>query len=488
MKKTISAVIILFALSGHIYAAPVAAVSGINGSSERSVLIAGLLEHHLLEITKKYGFSIIQPEVINRELKKFNCLEEKCILGFASDAGIDLLFTGGIADTKDNLSIKLSAYGTGFPFNGRVIYSRRINLPLDIPINTREFSLICEEQAAGFIASVLKTFQHRVKVKSSGGKFILDSETVVSGKFRVYSTQKSGAVKDSGDVEIEANVLGSYAEQFPGSGFILVPYREKSAEIEKYYHQRKREIVFGKNSLYDTLFLFSAIPFASSTMPLSSPVLGYYMNDDWSGLGLWMINISPYLYIEAAGFLNSPKRLKEQKKDISRNESTMNMFAWYMLAAGGMPLFIDSYSHNYLHHASYFSEKNLMLGNTATAAMLSLTSNGAGHFYRGDRFWGYFYFHLNNSLLFMTLREFTADQRYNETTGSYTKGKTDKSRRNLFVSLFALSKALETIHATLSDDKISSGEITDEYILPSPFFTLDTEGNPVLGASMTLKF
>lgn len=489
MNKRIIIALLFFLISRQLYAAPVAAVSGIAANNERANVIAGILEYHLLETSKKNGFNIIQPDIINRELKKFSCVEEKCVLNFSVDAGINLLFTGSVTDNRSYMIIRLVSYGIDFPFNRRVIITREIKLMLDIPVNSREFSLICEEQAARFISETLKSFQYPVRIVIKNSKHVIDSDVKISGRFTVYSMNSSGTVKPSGEIEISDNQIVSSNNSFtPGESFILQSFRDKSELIDTYYPKRKREIVFDKTSLYDTLFLFAVIPFASATMPVSSPYLGYYMHNDWSGLGLWMVNVTPYLYLEARGFINSPDRLKGKKRDISRNDRAVHMFGWYMLAAGGMPLFIDSYSHNYLHHASYFSEKNLMLGNNATAAMLSLTSNGAGHFYRGNRFWGYFYFHLNNSLLFMTLREFSVPEKYNESTRKYTSGTTDSKRRNWFIAGFALSKAIETVHACVSDDNISSGEIIDEYILPTPYFTLDLNGNPVFGASAFIKF
>ncbi len=489
MKNKILLILILLTLSRYLYSSPMAGVSRITGNNERASAIAKILEQHILEILKNNTFSTIPPEIINRELTKFNCIEEKCVLRFAEDADIDMLVTGTVSDNKNSIVIKLEAYGINVPFNKRIINRYEVKIPMDVTIAAREFSLLGEEHAAEFIARALKIFLYPVTVKPAGDKFVLADNLKINGKFIVYSKDKEGSISEIGEAVItDGNLSLTRGENFKAESFILLPYKDKSIEIQKYYTEQKRKIVFEKTSLYDTLFMFAVIPVASASMPFSSPFLGYYMNNDWSGLGLWMVNAPPYLYIEARGFLNSPEILKEKNQNITRDDRAMNYFAWYMLCAGGMPLFIDSYASGYMHRASYFTGKNELLGNTATAAMLSLTSNGAGHFYRGDRFWGYFYFHLNNTLLYMTLREFSVPEYYDEGLHTYTKGKTDKNRCIAFTSIFALSKTVEVIHAIMEKENLSSGEVTDEYIIPGPLFTIDEKGNPVVGVGVTLNF
>ncbi len=489
MKNKLLLIIILLTMSRLLNAAPIAAVSGISGNTERATTIASILEQHIIEIFKANSFSTIPPEIISRELTKFNCIEEKCVLKFAEDADIDILITGTVTDKNKTIVIKLESYGINIPFNKRIINKYEVKIPLNINITSREFSLLGEEHAAEFISKTLGVFLYPVDIKASEDKFILTDNLKISGRFIIYSKNKDGSIVDKGEADIVEGNLSVIRGEVPAAGsFIMLPYKEKSKEIHIYYTGRKREIVFEKKSLYDTLFMFAVIPVASASMPLSSPFLGYYSNNDWVGLGLWMINAPPYIYMEARGFLNSPEILKEKNKSITRDDRAMNYFAWYMLCAGGMPLFIDSYTSGYLNNASYFTGNNELLGNTATAAMLSLTSNGAGHFYRGNRYWGYFYFHLNNILLYMTLREFSTPEYYDETTNTYTKGSTNRNRAIAFCSLFALSKTVEVIHAIIGKENISNGEVIDEYVIPAPLFSLDDKGKPVYGASVTFKF
>jgi len=489
MKNKIFLIIIFLNLYGLLSSAPLAGVSGISSNTERSATLALVLEKHILEILKKNSFSIIEPEIISRELTKFNCTEEKCILKFSEDADIDLILSGTVTDNKKFIMIKLEAYGIKIPYNKRVINKYEVKIPMDVSINSREFSLISEEHAAEFISRTLNKFQTPVIIKKIENKYILSDDMKISGKFRIYSTDSNGIIKDQGEVNIAEGIISTADLNIPDNEyFILLPFKDQSRDIAEFYKTRKNEIVFGKTSFYDTLFILAVIPAASASMPLSSPMLGYYMNEDWAGLGLWMLNAPPYLYLEARGFLNTPENLKKNHKDISRDDRAINYFAWYMLVAGGMPLFIDSYNYNYLHQASYFTGNNQLLGNTTTAALLSLTSNGAGLFYRGSREWGYFYFHLNNILLYMTMREFSTPEYYDEASNSYKKGSSNKNRGITYASIFAFSKSIEIIHSIFTKENISSGEVTDDYVIPAPLFTLDERGNPTFGVSLTLKF
>jgi len=488
MKKKVFLTLIVIALCRVLHASPMAAVSGITGNTQRASALSLVLEQHIVEILKKNSFSTIDPEIVHRELVKFSCIEEKCVLQFAENAEINLLISGTVTDREKFIIIKLEAFGINIPFNKRIINKYEIKIPMDVKINSREFSFISEEHAAQFLAATLNNFLYPVVIKSSADSFVLSDNLKISGVFKFYSKDKINSFKESGETEISEGRLTVIRGKISGDNFILIPFKNKSKEIDEFYRAQKRKAVFRETSLYDTLFLFAVTPIASASMPFSSPYLGYYINSDWAGLGLWALNAPPYIYMELRGFLNSPERLKRKKENISRDDRAMNYFAWYMLCSGGMPLFIDSYTSDYIHRLSYFTGNNELLGNSATAAMFSLTSNGAGLFYRGERFWGYFYFHLNNILLYMTLREFSAPEYYNGASGTYTKGNTDRNRAITYCSIFALSKTVELIHSVTSRENISSGEIIDQYVIPGPLFTLDEKGNPVYGINVTLKF
>ena len=341
--------IITLLLTSSLYAYPVAGVSTILSNTERGYYIASLIEQHLLDILKKNNFDTILPEIISRELTKFNCLEEKCILNFAESADIDLIIYGTVIDKRNSIELKLQAYGINTPFNKRIINRYEIKLPFNTNINSgqKEFSLMGEEHAAKFLSKTLNAFVYPVNIKNEKDEFILSYNSYnsynqkISGKYTIYSKDQNNVIQKIGEADITDNILKNIKGAINKESFILVPYKDKSNEISDYYDNRKREIVFEKTSVYDTLFLLAVTPIASASMPISSPFLGYYMNNDWEGLGLWVLNAPPYLYMEARGFLNSPKRIKNKKEDVSKNDKAINYFAWYMLFLGGMPLFID---------------------------------------------------------------------------------------------------------------------------------------------------
>lgn len=342
MKNKLFLIILLLNLAGALNAAPLAGVSGISSNTERAATLALVMEKHILEILKNNTFSVIQPEVINRELTRFNCTEEKCILKFADDADINLIISGAVTDYQKSIVIRLQAYGIKIPFNQRIINRYEIKIPMDVSISSREFSLISEEHAAEFLAKTLKIFQVPVKIKKEDNRLILSDNYKTTGRYSIYSSDENNFIRSAGEAEIAEGVVSSATINVENNQyFILLDFKTESETIHKFYKSRKNEIVLGKSSFYDTLFILAIVPVASASMPYSSPILGYYMNEDWNGLGLWMLNAPPYLYMEARGFINSPENLKRKNKDITRDDRAMNYFAWYMLLAGGMPLFVD---------------------------------------------------------------------------------------------------------------------------------------------------
>ena len=88
----------------------------------------------------------------------------------------------------------------------------------------------------------------------------------------------------------------------------------------------------------------------------------------------------------------------------------------------------------------------------------------------------------------MTMREFSAPESYDEASGEYTKGDINKQKRNLFCSVFAVSKTVEIIHAIMTRDRIASGEVQDEYIIPAPYFSVGDTGSPEFGVNITFRF
>lgn len=479
MKKRLLTILIILAAK-HAWSAPVAAVSYISYNSQRSQAVSILLEEHIVEILKTASFGTVSPGMIRREIEKKGCFEETCILRFAENAQIDLVITGRIEDRGDYLDITLNSYSTAKLYNSRLICSRKTRIPLKAGISSREFSLICEETSAFFISLTLRSFITRSEIHLKDGTYIIDSAGT-SGTFNIYSVMKEGSAAVSGEAVIKDGAIISHSAEIRQGDFILLDFFSEAERIERFYSNRKEEIVFQESSFYDTLFIFLTTPVASASMPFSAPFLGYYTFGDWQGLGLWAVNASPWLYMEARGFINSPARLREKNRDVTRDDRAMNYFAWYMALAGGMSLFMDAYAHHYLDEASLFIGKQKFLGNNLTAGYLALVTNGGGQFYKGHRGWGYFYFHLNNALLYMTLREMSRPETFNSSTGRYGKGERNTDKAIVFGSILMLSKIAEITHSVLSRNNLTCGETVDEYLLPRFTFTIDNNNKPVYG-------
>ncbi|NLV68771.1 MAG: hypothetical protein GXY14_13960 [Spirochaetes bacterium] len=485
--KNISLFIFLFILGAKsAEPAPLAAVSYISYNSQRAKAVTLLLEKHSIDILKKNGFDTIDPGLISREIEKNSCFEEKCLLRFAANAKIALMISGHVEDRGDYLLITLNSFGTDLPFNGRLIRSVTKRIPVNGAVSAREFSLICEEISAFFIASTLRSFTFPVMLIKKNSGYV--AESPVAGIYSIYYSESSGGIKKSGRCSITDRRVEPVGCVISTGAFILTDFNSQAEQIEQYYASRKHEIVFLDTNIYDTLFIMLTTPLASATMPFAAPVFGYYTFGDWSGMGLWALNVWPYIYLETKGFVESPDNLKHDRLNISRDDRAAYYFAWYMLVAGGMPLFMDAYAHHYLGNASLFIGQQRFLGSNLTAGYLALVSNGGGQFYKGHRGWGYFYFHLNNALLYMTLREISVPEFYDETSDSYSKGKRNSERALLYGGALALSKIIEITHTILSETNIECSETVDRYIIPSPFFTLDSSGSTVYGLSLTLRY
>ena len=452
-------IIVFMLICSNAAAKPLAGTVFLEYNTGRGEIFAALAEKHCIKILNNTDiFNTINEGIINRELKKFICIDEKCILNFSKNAGIHLLIKGSIEDRGKYIILNLKAYGTAPPFNGKLICSYKAEINSNRSISAEAYSLIVEEHSGRFISKVLEKFIYPVELISDDNNIKADTELKVNGKYKLYSKEYSPGQTER-YIEFKNSLSPQVDPQAINGDFIYLLFKNKSKELYSYYVDGKNAIVFEKSSFYDTFFIFFFTVPGSATMPLSAPILGYFNNDDWKGLGLWGINAAPYLYAEARGFINSPERLKKEDKNISRDDKAMNYFAWYMLLAGGTPLFIDSFASKYLYDASNFHPKQKLMGNSWTAFYLSAVSNGGGMFYRGHRTWGYFYFHLNNILLYSTLREFSHPEKRNPDTGIYEKGENNKKMGAVIASALVIAKTVEIIHTLITNENIKNGTV-----------------------------
>ena len=418
---------------------PLLGVGGISANSPRALQLSLIFEEGLLATMEQTGsFALVNTQLLKSELVRFNCLEEKCMLRFAADSGMNLFITGDIDDRGDEIILNMSAYGMDFPFNSKMFYHYKISIPVSGAVGAREYAYIVEEHVARFAAGTLRRWK--------------------------YPTAK-----------IEDSNMTVY---------------DQAIALEENYYGRKKEIVFANTSWDEKLYMAVFMPLGSATMPFVSPVMGYFMSADWPGLAMWSVNAIPYICVEASGFLNRPSTYKDDGRDISKVAKTNYYFAWYMLLSGGGSLFIDAFANQYLKNASmYVGGPQPYMGSDFLTGYLALTTAGGGHFYKGYRSWGYAYFHASNLLVYGMLWQFSASERMGS-DGVYHKGSISKKRGYVFAGVLGALKLTEFIHALMLPYRIQNGtEIANEEPFSiMPAFLAGEGGTPGLGLQFSLQF
>ena len=478
MKLLITSVFFLY-LSFPLFASKtLLGVVALKTKSPQTQSIATILNRHLNNIFNSTDiFEVINPALLNKELKTFNCQNEPGLINFARQAKIGLLIAGSLIRKGDFFSLTLTAYGLKLPYQGKIIYEIQVEIPLYSNFSSREYSYICEEQAGFFVAKMLDKYQEMIEIKNNGkGHFFLDPDfkEEVNGVFRIYTFRNKSffpwEYENIGSVEITSNKIDKKNLEILQGDFIFYTYKDKAEFWRTFYKGRKKEIIFEKPAIEGTLYkMLFTVP-ASMTMPIAAPCLGYYHYNDWAGMTLWAINASPYLFLEYRGL---DYHLNEKEKPISSHSLTQKRFSYYFFFLGGTSLFVDAFSNQYLKEARNYRGTQPLMGNSFSAVYLSLISGGGGHFYRGHRDWGYFYFHLNNILVYLTLKEFSPATKYDFTTDSYLEGARDKKKAYGLLGFYCFVKTVEIVHAFLIDDSIQNGEIITEGFSFAPLIYCD---------------
>ena len=471
---------------------PIAAVAGVYGNTPRTITFGLNMENHLLNIIESTGrFNIIRTPLLKNELERFGCTDEKCTLRYAQSARINIVFTGSFEDLGQNVILTLAAHSTGFPYNGKTIYKATYNIKAPSGMSLMQSAAICEENAAIFIADMLEKYIMLARV-ADGNILECDFQKVPDGTYTLYRFDKESdkilrTYKEIGNVKIRNQRIVKHGSETPELGdFILFTDKSKSASIRYFYDGRKKEMTTMPVSLTVATSAVLLTPLASAFMPIAAPIFGYYEYADWSGLTLWAINAAPYLYLEASGFMNNPDKLRDKNKDVSRYTNTNRKFAWYMLISGGISLFVDSFAHQSLQIASIYGKPQPYIGSPFLTGYLSLVSGGGGFFYKGYRGWGYFYFHLNNTLLYATLWHLSPEERY--VNDQYVKDKKSKKNTAILMSAYGTAKVVEIVHALLVPMNIASGTLVDEEFAVMPHISFAPNFTPIFGVSSSIRF
>ncbi len=489
IRSVAAAAAIVIMASGAASAKPIAGVIGLGQNSPRALGFAGLVEknlNRLLGITNI--FAVIEADNLTTELRKYECLDEQCIVRFARDAGIAVVITGRVEDRGDRMRLELNAYGVDMPYQGRIIYSRRTDIIAEA--GTRQFEYIAEEHAALFISRLLKNLKTQSRFAPAGGQG-LALDVPLNGTFDAYRVKKDGPVAlpvRVGSVTLKNGVPQGVAAFLQHGDYVLEGHGAQASMMLDTMHKRKREIVFGKQNYAGTAAFILATGPASATMPIVAPLVGYYRNGDWYGLSLWAVSAAPYLYLEINGLTVYFKDYYRKKKDRSREVRTQFHFGMYMLCAGGMGLFTDAFSYGAHKSAADYGEPQPFLGNDMTTVFLAMVTGGGGHFYRGKRLWGYLYFHVDNILLYYMIREFSVPQTYNWVTREYSGQKIKKNRAYPLLAAFCAVKTAEIFHAVFLKDEISNGRLAGEEFGFEPFILPDESDIPRLGLQVHFKF
>ena len=474
---------------------PLLGVGGISANSPRALQLSLIFEEGLLATMEQTGsFALVNTQLLKSELVRFNCLEEKCMLRFAADSGMNLFITGDIDDRGDEIILNMSAYGMDFPFSSKMFYHYKISIPVSGAVGAREYAYIVEEHVARFAAGTLRRWEYPTAFKIENGSITVAGQAIPDGDYAIYRKGKNDipAVSNkAGSVKVKNGKITAldYADISAGD-FILLTSKEQATPLEANYYGRKKEVVFANTTWDEKLYMAVFMPLGSAAMPFVSPVMGYFMSADWPGLAMWSVNAIPYICVEASAFINRPSTYKDDGRDISKVAKTNYYFAWYMLLSGGGSLFIDAFANQYLKNASmYVGGPQSYMGSDFLTGYLALTTAGGGHFYKGYRSWGYAYFHASNLLVYGMLWQFSASERMGS-DGVYHKGSISKKRGYVFAGVLGALKLTEFIHALMLPYRIQNGtEIaSEEPFSIMPAFVAGYDGTPGLGLQFSLQF
>ena len=470
MKRIICFAIIILSVKPVMAAKPLFGIGELSVNSPRALQMSLIFKERLSSLVEESG-KFSQINMPESGLSDFDCSGEKCVLRFASAAEMQLLVLGSFDDRGDEIVLDVSAYGIDFPFNERKFYSYKIAIPMS---DAHEFSYIFEEHAIRFTSGFLKRFLHISPFRIEGSRFELEDTRASNGKYIIYRKGEGMLFSKAGEISVSSGTIMLLDYPNPAEGdFVLVSYKEEASFLDDFLYGRKREIVFGHLSWDEKLYTALSIVPGSAVMPVVAP-LAYFHSADWPGLMLWSINALPYICLEIDGFA----RHLNTKHEMSKTDRSNYRFAWYMLVSGGGGLFTDAFANGYIKNAAnYFEGKQPYMGSDFLAGYLALTTAGGCHFYKGYRFWGYFYFHSVNLLAYSLIRE-------------YTFHKDKKERLTLIGSALGTVKVIEFIHGMLLPYRIENGKPadSDENFTINPAVSLNEDSSVIIGLQFALKF
>lgn len=487
LKHTIASITVMYIMlcSFYVYAKPKAGIGIIRGYSSDENYLATLIRGHCVNISTWLGiFDIINPDNLLGQLKRLPCTEEQCILQFARDASLQIIVLGIVERSPQGYVITINAYGLDMPYFGKQILSYSTEVSVNVLDKAdREASYIAEEIASQFMARLCEEYLFPLTIQNN----FVTGDYTITGSYTYYTVktmfQGYTVLIPAGTIDVDNNTV---AGSVPDGCVILINFKKESDYIKNFYYGRKQEIVFKKPQAEDSCILMAFTVPASASMPLVVPLFGYYSNEDYSGLLLWTGNVVPYIGLEMWGFVNRPAELKKRNNDISRNQIALHYFAWYMLLVGGMPSFVDAFSHQYLQQARYYQGQVPTMGSKTTEVYLALLGSGSGMFYKGNRLWGYVYFHLTNICMYGLLYNYAKPLQWDEANNRYIEGSSHSKAMYAFAGLLSLVKIAEIVHTISVPYALSVGSETTD-VTVSPGFQINAY-EKVIGISCAMQF
>ncbi len=486
--RTVTAAFFVLLVPACLYASkPTIGIIVTELRGPKAIHLSGLFSESLVKAIETAGvFSLAKTAQLRTELARLGCLDEACIIRFAGAAGLNIVVNARITERGARGRVEVSCFAIDPPYYGRMLSRYTAEIPLWLwELASEESINFCDEQSAFFLAGVLRNYRRPLPLRQDtrGDIRAEGADAPVEGRFEIFRFERN--ISEEGKILSHRRigyasfregriVAGDDARAIADGDFILMDYKEEAQHLGQLVEERKRRLVTDASSEYGILYAaLLGVP-ASVAMPLVCP-LAYYNYGDFGGLALWAISAAPYLTLEISGLMDRPQRYRKKHRDVSRETAARHNFALYMLVIGGFPLVVDSISRQYITAASQYRGKQVFIGSDLTAAYLSITSAGGGHFYRGYRLWGYLYFHLDTALVYLTMRCFSRPQYYNELNARYERGRIRERAGYAFLGALGAVKLTEFVHVLFLKDRLRSGDPVEESFSLRPYLYHDGE-------------
>gem|GEM_PF-2838265 len=430
----------------YVYAEPLIGCTLIETNSGRTSALKEMFISSIGRFCETFrGGDLVNSNLLDDQIRRFGCTDERCLLSFMRDAKIDILISGSIQEKDNSIVFNIIARSYNNPFHGKPICTRTSVVQVSSKAAVRELGYIAQEEAALLLADVYSEYVKLLPVKKSDNGTSSVNEDI-SGNFDFYIVTAKGddgeLTQKSGSVKIEHGILNS-AAKINETCYIGKTYKKESEEVKTYIYGRKKEIVTETKTLEHSLFAIPLVPFLSISSPITIPV-GYYSNADYAGLSIAVINSAPWWYTSFNGLNRNFWNLRHARSELKKHDDGKYLFALYTLSFGSSGYVIDMMARESLSKARRYEERVPYICNDYTAVTLSIVAPGGGMFYRGNRLCGSIYYQMDNLLAYLTIKSF-AEKKHRKSAS--------------YMTALVSVKIIEAIHAGLSGDPIMSGDI-----------------------------